>query len=71
MYIKSLEFILYLISLLSYNSLNLSTPLLILVLLLLILRLWVGGIYFVDVCSLGFWVLFWYHQHKNIQGVVG
>ena len=49
MNIKSLDFILWLISLLSYNSLNLFIPLLILVHLLLIVGLGGVGDKFVDV----------------------
>ena len=56
----------------SYNSVNLVTPLLILVHLLLIVGLWGGVLYLqVSVCFLGFVVLFWQHLHNNTQDVVG
>ena len=55
----------------SYDSLNLSTPLLILVHLPLILRLQGEVFLWMWVCSLGFVLLFWQHLHNSIQDMVG
>ena len=71
-HIKLLDFILQFISLLSYNSLNLFTPLLILVHLLLIVELQGGGRadIFADMCLFpelcGFLLAAPIQQHKDI-----